>query len=105
MHGFNCTLNRDINYNYSTAVRSGDYYLFDDQALTLDEKELELEEKMKKSFIPDPEGDELRKIANLRGISAVSIRTLSKISCCSLTYLSLVHESTVERRVTAGFRP
>lgn len=61
----------DTKFIYA-AVRSGDYYLFDDQALTLDEKELELEEKTKKSFIPDPEGDELRKIANLRGISAVS---------------------------------
>lgn len=52
----------------STAVRSGDYYLFDD----VDSEVIDLEEKSHKSLIPDPEGDELRRIANIKGISAVS---------------------------------
>lgn len=57
-------------YVIMTAVRSGDYYLFDDPAS--EDAEIDLEDKPRKSLIPDPEGDELRRIANLRGISAVS---------------------------------
>lgn len=33
---------------------------------------IDLDEKPRKSLVPDPEGDELRRIANVKGISAVS---------------------------------
>lgn len=51
-----------------SAVRSGDYYMFDDPESEL----IDFEDKQRSSLIPDPEGDELRRIANVKGISAVS---------------------------------
>lgn len=45
--------------------------MFDDPET--EDAEIDFEEKPRKSLIPDPEGEELRRIANLRGISAVSI--------------------------------
>lgn len=42
--------------------------MFDDPESEL----IDFEEKSRWSMIPDPEGDELRRIANVKGISAVS---------------------------------
>src|SRR5688572_14153054 len=36
----------------------------------LDDVDVDLEEKPRKSLIPDPEGEELRRIANSRGLTA-----------------------------------
>ena len=42
---------------------------------------LDSEEKEKKSLIPDPIGDELRRYAETRGFSAVSILSMSSLMC------------------------
>ncbi|KAI1297255.1 Piezo-type mechanosensitive ion channel component 2 [Halotydeus destructor] len=56
----------DKTKSHRQAVRSGDYYMFDDPESEL----IDFDDKQMRSLIPDPEGDELRRIANVRGISA-----------------------------------
>ena len=50
-------------------MRSGGYYMFDETESEI----VDLNEKPRQSLIPDPEGDEMRKIAKVHGFTAVSI--------------------------------
>ncbi|XP_054165401.1 piezo-type mechanosensitive ion channel component-like [Oppia nitens] len=51
---------------HKQAVRSGGYYMFDDTESEM----VDLNEKPRKSLIPDPEGDEMRNFAKLQGFTA-----------------------------------
>ncbi|RWS27983.1 piezo-type mechanosensitive ion channel component-like protein, partial [Leptotrombidium deliense] len=55
-----------VEASHGSSVRSGDYHMFEDP----DAEEIDLERKPRKSLIPDPVGDELKKIANVRGLTA-----------------------------------
>uniref|UniRef100_T1KNY9 Uncharacterized protein n=1 Tax=Tetranychus urticae TaxID=32264 RepID=T1KNY9_TETUR len=54
-----------IKYHYQ-AVKSGDYYMFDEPDLEV----IDFNEKTRRPQIPDPVGDELDRIANLHGVTA-----------------------------------
>ena len=51
-----------------SAIKSGDYYMFDEPDLEV----IDFNEKTRRPQIPDPVGDELDRIANLHGVTAVS---------------------------------
>ncbi|RWS08455.1 Piezo-type mechanosensitive ion channel component 2-like protein, partial [Dinothrombium tinctorium] len=58
--------NTSMAASHGSSVRSGDYHMFEDP----DAEEIDLEKKPRKSLIPDPVGDELKRIANAKGLTA-----------------------------------
>jgi hypothetical protein len=52
------------------AVKSGDYYMFDEP----DSESINLVEKSHESQVPDPVGEELDKLASIRGLTAVRVQ-------------------------------